>query len=156
MAGRCRAQLNYGLGGLINAVTVEVDWDARNSAGGFQPDDQLDCAPPLPEDLDYPVPCETSSPVFDEPGTAQVAIRVTDTVDRTQATATQPLVVTAARVAKGTIPGQRGSAPDLCAPATAGEQCGPGTAAAPPAAAPRSRRPLARRDRRPVEGPRQR
>ena len=57
VAGDCRAQLTYGLAGLVNAVRVEVDWDTRNSPGGFQPDDQLDCAPPLPGDLDYAVPC---------------------------------------------------------------------------------------------------
>ena len=116
-------------------MTVEVDWDTRNSPGGFQPDDQLDCAPPLPEDLDYPVPCEASSPVFDQPGTAQVAIRVTDTVDGTQATATQPLVVAAARGARARVPGQRGSTPDLCAPASPACSAGPATAARPRAAA---------------------
>ena len=126
VAGECRAQLSYGLGGLINAVRVEVDWDARNSPGGFQADDELNCAPPLPEDLDDPFPCETSSPAFEQPGTAQVAIRVTDTIDGTQATATQPLVVAPARDAKGTIPGQRGSTPNLCAPSQPGVQCGPG------------------------------
>src|SRR6188472_2296884 len=97
VAGECRAQLSYGLGGLVNAVSVEVDWDTPDSRGGFQPDDQRDCAPPLPEDLGYAVPCETSSPVFEQPGTA-----------------------------KGTIPGQRGSTVDLCAPSQPGVQCGPG------------------------------
>ena len=126
VAGDCRAQLTYGLAGLVNAVRVEVDWDTRNSPGGFQPDDQLDCAPPLPGDLDYAVPCQAGSPVFDEPGTAQVAARVTDAVDGTQATATQSLVVAAARGAKATLPGQRGSTADLCAPSQPGVQCGPG------------------------------
>src|SRR3954452_24089837 len=126
VARECRAQLSYGLGGVVNAVRVEVDWDARNSPGGFQADDELDCAPPLPEDLDEPVPCETSSPAFQQPGTAQVTIRVTDTVDGTQATAMQPLVVGAARDVKGTVPEQRGSTPNLCAPSQPGVQCGPG------------------------------
>jgi hypothetical protein len=126
VAGDCRAQLTYGLGGLVNAVRVEVDWDTRNSPGGFQPDDQLDCAPTRPEDLDYAVPCQASSPVFEEPGTAQVAVRVTDAVDGTQATATQPLIVAAARGGKATLPGQRGSTTDLCAPRQPSVQCGPG------------------------------
>jgi hypothetical protein len=126
VARECRAQLSYGLAGLINAVRIEVDWDARNSPGGFQADDELDCAAPLAEDLDDPVPCETSSPAFEQPGTAQVAIRVTDTIDGTQATATQPLAVAAAREVKGTVPGQRGSTPNLCAPSQPGVQCGPG------------------------------
>jgi hypothetical protein len=126
VARECRAQLSYGLAGLINAVRIEVDWDARNSPGGFQADDELDCAAPLPEDLDDPVPCETSSPAFEQPGTAQVAIRVTDTIDGTQATATQPLAVAAAREVKGTVPGERGSTPNLCAPSQPGVQCGPG------------------------------
>jgi hypothetical protein len=127
VAGTCSALLTYDVTGLLNAVTVEVDWDARDSAGGFQPDDQLDCAPALPDDLDYgPLPCELDSPVFRVPGTAQVAVRVTDTVDGTQATATQPLVVGAARVGKTPIPGRRGSTIDLCAPRASGVQCGPG------------------------------
>ena len=109
MAGECHALLTYGVAGLVGAVRVEVDWDTRDSPGGFQADDQLDCAPPLPEDLDDPVPCQADSPVFDQPGTAQVAIRVTDTVDGTQATAAQPLVVTAPRGSKVTVPGRRGS-----------------------------------------------
>jgi hypothetical protein len=125
MAGTCRALLTYDVGGLVAAVRVEVDWDARDSRGGFQPDDQLGCAPALPDDPDYePISCETNSPVFRVAGTAQVAIRVTDTVDGTQATATQPVLVTAARVSK--IPGQRGSTVDLCAPRQANVQCGPG------------------------------
>jgi hypothetical protein len=63
--------------------------------------------------------------VFRAPGTAQVAVRVTDTVDGTQATATQPLVVVAAaRGSKGPEP--RGSTVNLCAPRQAGVQCGPG------------------------------
>jgi hypothetical protein len=127
VAGTCRAQLTYDIAGLLTAVRVEVDWDARDSPGGFRPDDELDCTPALPDDPDYePLPCEADSPVFRVPGTAQVAVRVTDTVDGTQATATQPLVVAAARGAKATIPGQRGSTPDLCAPRQAGVQCGAG------------------------------
>ena len=87
----------------------------------------LNCAPPLPEDLDYePVPCEAESPAFRTPGTAQVAVRVTDTIDGTQATATQPVVVAAPRRSKVTVPNRRGSAPDLCAPRQAGVQCGAG------------------------------
>ena len=107
-------------------MKVEVDWDTRDSPGGFQPDDAARLRPALPDDPDYePLPCEASSPAFRVPGTAQVAIRVTDTVDGTQATATQPLVVAAARAGK-TVPGQRGSTVDLCAPRQAGVQCGPG------------------------------
>ena len=51
---------------------------------------------------------------------------MTDTVDGTQATAAQPLVVTAPRGSKVTVPGRRGSTPDLCAPSQPGVQCGPG------------------------------
>jgi hypothetical protein len=126
VAGQCRALLTYGVAVLVNAVRVEVDWDTRNSPGGFQPDDALSCAPPLPDDLDYAEPCEAASPVFLEPGTAQVAVRVTDTVDGTQATASQPVVVAAARASKVSVPGQRGSTLDLCAPRQPGVQCGPG------------------------------
>jgi hypothetical protein len=125
VAGECRALLTYDITGLLAAVKVEVDWDTRDSPGGFAPDDQLDCAPALPDDLDYEaLPCEANSPAFHVPGTAQVAVRVTDTVDSTQATATQPVVVAAARGSK--VPGQRGATPDLCAPRQAGVQCGPG------------------------------
>jgi hypothetical protein len=127
IAGECRALLTYDITGLLAAVRVEVDWDARDSPGGFQADDQVDCAPALPEDLDYePLPCEASSPAFRVPGTAQVAVRVTNTVDGTQATATQPVVVAAARGSKVPVPGQRGSTLDLCAPRQPGVQCGPG------------------------------
>ena len=57
---------------------------------------------PCPEDLGYePIPCEASSPAFQQPGTAQVAVRVTDTVDGTQATATRPVVVAAPPGAQG-------------------------------------------------------
>jgi hypothetical protein len=127
VAGQCRALLTYQVGGLVNAVKLEVDWDTRNSLGGFQPDAELNCAAPLPEDLGYePEPCEATSPVFGQPGTAQVAVRVTDLVDGTQATASQPVVVAVARGGKVTVPGQRGSTPDLCAPRQPGVQCGPG------------------------------
>ena len=127
VAGECRALLSYGVAGLVNAVKVEIDWDTRNSPGGFQADDQLDCAPALPEDLDYgPLPCEADSPTFREPGTAQVAVRVTDTVDGTQATAGQPIVVAPARGATVPGPGVRGTTPDLCAPRQPGVQCGAG------------------------------
>ena len=126
VAGTCRALLTYDITGLVTAVRVEVDWDTRDSPGGFQPDDAVDCTPALPDDPDYePLPCEANSPAFRVPGTALIAIRVTDTVDGTQATATQPLVVAAARAGK-TVPGQRGSTVDLCAPRQAGVQCGPG------------------------------
>ena len=127
VAGACRALLTYDIAGLLTAVKVEVDWDARDSPGGFRPDDELDCVPALPDDLDYePLPCETNSPVFRVPGTAQVAVRVTDTVDGTQATATQPLAVAAARGGKIPVPGPGGSTVNLCAPSQAGVQCGPG------------------------------
>jgi hypothetical protein len=127
VAGECRALLTYDIAGLLAAVRVEVDWDARDSPGGFQADDRVDCAPVPPDDLDYePLPCEASSPAFRVSGTAQVAVRVTDTVDGTQATATQPVVVEAARGSKVPLPGQRGSTPDLCAPRQPAVQCGAG------------------------------
>jgi hypothetical protein len=126
VAGSCRALLTYDITGLLAAVRVEVDWDVRDSPGGFQADDERNCTPALPDDLDYePVPCEANSPAFRVPGTAQVAVRVTDTADGTQATATQPVVVAAARGSK-TVEGPRGSTVDLCAPRQAGVQCGPG------------------------------
>ena len=101
VAGTCRALLTYDLTGLVSAVTVEVDWDTRDSAGGFRPDDAIDCTPALPDDPDYdPFPCEANSPAFRVPGTAQVAIRVTDTVDGTQASATPPVDVAGARPAR--------------------------------------------------------
>jgi hypothetical protein len=126
VAGACSALLSYPVVGLVNAVRVEVDWDTRNSPGGFQPDDALTCSPPLPEELDYAEPCEADSPLYREPGTAQVAVRVTDTIDGTQATAAQPLVVQPARVSKVPVPGQRSSGPDACLPRQPGVQCGPG------------------------------
>jgi hypothetical protein len=126
VAGTCRALLTYDVTGLLTAMRVEVDWDTRNSPGGFQTDDELDCAPALPDDPDYEsLPCEASSPAFRVPGTAQVAIRVTDTVDGTQATATQPLVVAAGKVGR-TVTDPRGATLDPCAPRQAGVQCGPG------------------------------
>jgi len=126
VAGECSAQLTYGVVGLVNAVKVEVDWDTRNSPGGFQPDDVLSCSPPLPEDLGYAEPCAAESPTFQQPGTALVAVRVTDTVDGTQATASRPVVVTAPARTKVGVPDQRGSTPNLCAPRQPGVQCGPG------------------------------
>jgi RTX calcium-binding nonapeptide repeat (4 copies) len=126
VAGDCSAVLSYPLGGLLNAVRVEVDWDTRNSPGGFQPDDALSCAPPVLDAGYEPEPCEAESPVYREAGTALVAIRVTDAIDATQATGTLPLVVAPARAVKGTVPEQRGSTPDLCAPRQPGVQCGPG------------------------------
>ena len=126
VAGDCSAVLTYPLGGLLNAVRVEVDWDTRNSPGGFQPDDALSCAPPLP-DADYePEPCEAESPLYRAAGTALVAIRVTDAIDGTQATGTLPLVVARAPVGKVAVPGQRGAGPDACLPRQPGVQCGPG------------------------------
>jgi hypothetical protein len=127
IAGECDAQLTYPSAGLLHAVRVEVDWDTRNSPGGFQPDTALDCAPPLPEDAGYAEPCETYSPTFRQPGTAQVAIRVTDTIDGTQAVASRPLVVEPAPRSKVTVPGQRGTGgPDACLPRQPAVQCGPG------------------------------
>jgi hypothetical protein len=125
VAGECRALLTYDIAGLLAAVRVEVDWDTRDSPGGFQADVELECVPALPDDLEYePLPCEANSPVFHVPGTAQVTVRVTDKVDATQATATQPVVVAAARAGK--TPAQPGSTLDLCAPRQPGVQCGPG------------------------------
>ena len=68
VAGTCRALLTYDVTGLVAAVTVEVDWDTRDSAGGFRPDDAVDCTPALPNDPGYePVPCEANSPAFRGP-----------------------------------------------------------------------------------------
>ena len=53
-------------------------------------------------------------------------MRVTDTIDGTQATASRPVAVTAPPRSKVTVPNQRGSAPDLCAPRQPGVQCGAG------------------------------
>ena len=139
VAGECSAFLTYGVVGLVNAVKVEVDWDTRNSPGGFQPDDVLSCAPPLPEDLGYAEPCEAESPTFQQPGTALVAVRVTDTVDGTQATASRPVAVTAPPRSKVTVPNQRGSTPDLCARASRACSAARATAAGRPAGARRSR-----------------
>ena len=48
VAGTCRALLTYDITGLVTAVRVEVDWDTRDSPGGFQPDDAVDCTPAAP------------------------------------------------------------------------------------------------------------
>ena len=135
----CRAQLTYGLGGLVNAVKVEVDWDTRNSPGGFQPDDQLACAPPLPEDLGYAGPCEAEQPGLRSAGDGAGRHPGDRHVDGTQATATQPLVVAAPRGAKGTIPASAARRRTCARRASPACSAAPATAARPPAAARRSR-----------------
>ena len=126
VAGECHALLSYGLAGLVVAVRVEVDWDTRNSPGGFQADDQLDCAPPLPEDLDDPVPCEADSPVFDAAG--HRTGRHSRDRHRRRHAGDGGAAARRDRAAaqQGHGPRPRGSTPDLCAPSQPGVQCGPG------------------------------
>ena len=110
----------------VNAVKVEVDWDTRNSPGGFQPDDVLNCCsaaargPRLRR-----IPARPRARPSEQPGTAQVAVRVTDTVDGTQATASRPLVVTAPPRAQGhgAQPARLGPRPVRPAPAGRAVRC---------------------------------
>jgi RTX calcium-binding nonapeptide repeat (4 copies) len=126
-ANTCSATLTYPLAGLVNAVRVEVDWDTRNSAGGFSPDDELSCYATPPDDPGYePEPCVLQSPVYTQPGPTAVAIRVTDTIDGTQAQASQRLVILSDPRPSRKTRDPRGSAAGLCAPPQSGVQCGPG------------------------------
>jgi Ca2+-binding RTX toxin-like protein len=130
IVGSCVATLTYGGGDLLNAVTVEIDWDTRDSAGGFAPDTAVNCPAPV-AGLPYPSqPCTATSPVYRREGQATVAIRVTDTIDGTQATGTQylfvdPVYQQTSRVPSSRQPGGK-TTPDLCAPRQSGVQCGPG------------------------------
>jgi hypothetical protein len=130
VAGACVATLNYDTSLLLAAVTIEVDWDTRDSAGGFAPDTALTCQAPNPEDPYTAPPCKITSPVYRRDGEANVAIRVTDNVDGSQATAHQILYVEPVQTSR-TPPSKRqpsggSTTPDLCAPRQAGVQCGPG------------------------------
>jgi Ca2+-binding RTX toxin-like protein len=129
VVGTCTVGLSFDTSLLTAAVTVEVDWDTRDSAGGFSPDATLSCQAPPPEDPYSAPPCTARSPVYRRAGEANVAIRVTDPLDVTQGTAHQlvfvdapddPRVPPAQRKPGGT------TTPDLCAPRQAGVQCGPG------------------------------
>jgi hypothetical protein len=121
-AGRCVAAVDYDTSVLEAPVTVEIDWDARDSAGAFRADATLTCQ--APSEVDYAPPCTARSPVYREPAKTLVAVRVTDSRDGSQATSQRPLVVQA----PGTLskPGARGPGEDLCAPRQTGVQCGPG------------------------------
>src|SRR3954454_395810 len=81
VVGACTVGLSYDTSLLTAAVTVEVDWDTRDSAGGFSPDTTLACPAPPPEDPYSAAPCTARSPVYNRKGEAPVAIRVTDTLD---------------------------------------------------------------------------
>src|SRR6266536_3184918 len=125
VVGSCTAALTFDTSVLVNAVSVEVDWDTRDSPGGFRADATLACSAPLPEDLGpAPAPCIARSPIYRTAGIATVAVRVTDTIDGTQATAGDIVEVDPVRKPTSRKPG--GSTPDLCAPRQAGVQCGPG------------------------------
>src|SRR6266536_3277631 len=83
VAGTCVAAVSYDTSVLTAAVTVAVDWDTRDSAGGFQPDATLACPSPPPENPYSAPPCTGRSPVYRQAGTATVAVRVSDAVDGT-------------------------------------------------------------------------
>jgi RTX calcium-binding nonapeptide repeat (4 copies) len=128
VVGSCVATLSYDTSLLQAAVTVEIDWDTRDSAGGFSPDATLACQAPAPTDPYTAPPCTATSPVYRREGEANVAIRVTDSLDGSQATAHQLLFVypvRSSRVPPSRQPGGK-TTPDLCAPRQAGVQCGPG------------------------------
>jgi hypothetical protein len=125
-AGSCVALLSYDTSILQAAVTVEVDWDTRDSAGGFQPDATLACQSPPPEDPYSAPPCTARSPAYPRAGRATVAVRVTDSLDGTQATTSQYVYVEPASTASTPSRQPGGAATDLCAPRQAGVQCGPG------------------------------
>jgi RTX calcium-binding nonapeptide repeat (4 copies) len=123
----CVAQLSYDASLLTAPVTVEVDWDTRDSAGGFSPDTSFACQPPAPTDPYAATPCTARSPVYRKAGQAIVAIRVTDSADGTQATGQQYILIdspSSSRVPPVRKPG--GTSVSLCAPAQSGVQCGPG------------------------------
>jgi Ca2+-binding RTX toxin-like protein len=127
VVGTCVAQLTYDASLLTAAVTVEVDWDTRDSAGGFTPDTSFACQPPPPEDPYSAAPCTSRSPAYRKAGQVTVAIRVTDSADGTQATGQQYLFVDdpkSSRLPPVRKPG--GSSVSLCAPAQSGVQCGAG------------------------------
>src|ERR687888_72483 len=73
----------------------ELDWDTRDSAGGFSPDAALNCQAPPPGDPYSAPPCTARSPVYRRAGEANVAIRVTDPLDVTQGTAHQVVFIDA-------------------------------------------------------------
>jgi Ca2+-binding RTX toxin-like protein len=129
LVGSCTVGLSYDTSLLTAAVTVEIDWDTRDSAGGFSPDTTLSCPAPPPEDPYSAPPCTARSPVYQRKGEADVAIRVTDPLDVTQGTAHQIVFVEDpqdSRVPSSRKPGGGSTTPDLCAPRQAGVQCGPG------------------------------
>ena len=128
VVGSCVVTLSYDTSLLRSAVTVDVDWDTRDSAGGFSVDTTMSCPAPPPEDPYSAPPCTTRSPVYRREGDATVAIRVTDPLDATSATAAQHVFVERAADAGSPTVRKPSSpkAPDLCAPRQAGVQCGPG------------------------------
>jgi hypothetical protein len=127
VAGTCVAQLSYDASLLTAPVTVEVDWDTRDSAGGFSPDTSFACQPPAPTDPYAATPCTARSPVYRKAGQAPVAIRVTDSADGTQATGQQYIFIdspSSSRLPPVRKPG--GASVSPCAPVQSGVQCGPG------------------------------
>src|SRR6266498_5415901 len=112
----CTVGLSYDASLLTAAVTVEVDWDTRDSAGGFSPDASLACPAPPPEDPYSAPPCTARSPVYRRAGEANVAIRVTDPLDVTQGTAHQLVFVESpedSRAPSSRKPGPGGSSAGL-------------------------------------------
>jgi hypothetical protein len=130
LVGTCVATLTYDTSGLQNPVTVEIDWDTSNSAGGFAPDQSIQCQAPALDPYATPLaPCTATSPVYRRPGDIDVAIRVTDNVDGTQAIGHNDVYVDAP-VPSRTPPSKRQpggkTTVSLCAPAQSGVQCGAG------------------------------
>jgi hypothetical protein len=131
VVGSCSVGLIYDTSLLTSPVTVEIDWDTRDSAGGFAPDTSVGCQFPPPEDPYSAPPCTARSPVYRRQGEANVAIRVTDPLDVTQGLAHQLVFVNAPddpRAPNARQPGGGGGSAtiDLCAPRQSGVQCGPG------------------------------
>jgi hypothetical protein len=124
VVGTCVAQLTYDTTLLTAPVTVEVDWDTRDSAGGFAPDTSFPCQSPPPEDPYSAPPCTARSPAYRRAGQAIIAIRVTDSADGTQATGQQYLFIDQPDSSSVRKPG--GASASLCAPVQSGVQCGPG------------------------------
>src|SRR5919201_6446062 len=119
VVGSCTVGLTFDSSLLTAPVTVEIDWDTRDSAGGFSPDAALNCQAPPPEDPYSAPPCTARSPVYRRAGEANVAIRVTDPLDVTQGTAHQVVFIDAPgdpRRPPARKPGGGGATIDLCAP----------------------------------------
>jgi len=116
LAGSCRVVLEYDTTALEAPVTLAIVWSSTGDP--YQPaDTTLQCDPGLP--------CTATSPVYRMAGQAVVVLRVTDTSDGTQDSASNVAIIDDR---SGKTQGRPGADPvaALCQPRQPNVNCAPG------------------------------